>query len=213
MNNLESQPIIDPMKALSDPATMRNLLLTYTEKVITLENKVLEQAPKVKAFDRIASADGLVNLQTAGKILQQKPNKFIQKLREIRWIFKRPGAKDNSAYIDKINAGYLATKSQEYEKPDGTIHISDQVMVTPLIRTVRKKAPAGRITTSLMPDDVKERLMDAAILVGMLYGSCELYLPDDASPEAIEAFELLEHAVSIASQYTVPVEIEVDEPV
>ncbi|MBA3755171.1 MAG: antA/AntB antirepressor family protein [Nitrosomonas sp.] len=93
----------DPMKALSDPTIMRSLLLTYTEKVITLENKVLEQTSKVKAFDRIAGADGLVNLQAAGKILQQRPNKFIQKLREIRWIFKRPGAKDNSAYIDKIN--------------------------------------------------------------------------------------------------------------
>ncbi|MBV6447287.1 phage regulatory protein/antirepressor Ant [Nitrosomonas sp.] len=129
-NQLKAQ-VTDPMKALSDPAIMRGLLLTYSEKVITLENKVLEQAPKVNAFDRIAGADGLINLQTAGKILQQRPNKFVQKLREIRWIFKRPGAKENSAYIDKINAGYLATKSREYEKPDGTIHISDQVMVTP----------------------------------------------------------------------------------
>ncbi|MBV6447288.1 hypothetical protein [Nitrosomonas sp.] len=85
--------------------------------------------------------------------------------------------------------------------------------VTELRRTVRKKMPAGRITTSLMPDDVKERLMEAAILVGMMYGNCGLELSEDASPEVIEAFELLDHAVSVASQYTVPIEIEVDEPV
>jgi len=85
--------------------------------------------------------------------------------------------------------------------------------VTPLIRTVRKKMPAGRITTSLMPGNVKERLIDAAILIGMLYGNCQLELSEDASPEVIEAFELLDHAVSVAFQYTVPIEIEVDEPI
>lgn len=88
-------------------------------------------APKAKALDRIAGAEGMLNLQTTGKVLQQPPNKFIQKLRELHWIFKRPGAKYNSAHVDKINAGYLATKAHEYEKPDGTIHINDQVMVTP----------------------------------------------------------------------------------
>lgn len=131
MTALETKSTIDPMKALSDPAIMRGLLLTYTEKVITLENKVHEQEPKVQAFNRIASAEGMLNLQTAGKVLQQPPNKFIQKLRELRWIFKRPGAKYNSAHVDKINAGYLATKAREYVKEDGTTHVADQVMVTP----------------------------------------------------------------------------------
>lgn len=126
-----AKPAIDPMQALSDPAVMRGLLLTYTEKVISLESRVAEQEPKVKAFNRIAEGEGMLNLQTTGKVLQQPPNKFIQKLRELRWIFKRPGAKYNSAHVDKINAGYLATKAHEYEKPDGTIHVNDQVMVTP----------------------------------------------------------------------------------
>lgn len=85
--------------------------------------------------------------------------------------------------------------------------------VTELRRTVRKKVPVGQITISLMPDEVKERLMNAALLVGMMYGGCELELSEDASPEAIKAIEFLDSAVSAASQYTIPGEIEVDEPV
>lgn len=73
--------------------------------------------------------------------------------------------------------------------------------------------PVGRITISLMPDDVKERLMEAAILVGMMYGNCGLERSDNASPETLEAIDLLNHAVTAASRYTVPTEIEVDEPI
>ena len=38
----------DPMKALNDPAAMRALLLTYSEKVLELQ-------PKADGFDRIAN--------------------------------------------------------------------------------------------------------------------------------------------------------------
>lgn len=94
--------------------------------------KLLEVAqPKVEAFNRLAGGEGAFNLQTIGKMLQQPPNKFIQKLREFRWIFKRPGSKHNQAHVDKINAGYLTIKPYEYEKADGTVHINEQVMVTP----------------------------------------------------------------------------------
>jgi len=126
-----SAPAFDPMQALSDPAVMRGLLLGYTEKVIALEERVSVLAPKAKAFEVFEVADGMVNLQTAGKMLGQPPNKFIQKLREWGWIYRRAGAKSNSAHVAKINAGYLAIKPHHYEKPDGTMHVSDQVMVTP----------------------------------------------------------------------------------
>uniref|UniRef100_A0A1A9Z2J2 AntA domain-containing protein n=1 Tax=Glossina pallidipes TaxID=7398 RepID=A0A1A9Z2J2_GLOPL len=35
----------DPIQMLNDPAAMRSILLTYTEKVIALESKVEEMAP------------------------------------------------------------------------------------------------------------------------------------------------------------------------
>ncbi len=131
MTALESRPI-DPMQALSDPATMRGLLLTYTEKVLTLENKVEELAPKAEALDRITLADGEVCLQTAGKLLQQQPNKFIAWLRSLgTWIFKRPGSTRNSAYSDKINAGYLNVRTVITLMPDGSERVNEQVVVTP----------------------------------------------------------------------------------
>ncbi len=123
---------IDPMQVLADPAAMRGLLLSYTEKVLTLENKVEELAPKAKALDRMAIADGEVCLQTAGKLLQQPPNKFIAWLRSLNtWIFKRQGSSRNSAYTDKINAGYLNVRTVTTLMPDGSERVTEQVVVTP----------------------------------------------------------------------------------
>jgi phage regulator Rha-like protein len=67
---LEAKPAIDPMQVLSDPAAMRDLLLTYTEKVLTLENKVGELKPKAEALDRIATSDGGMCITNAAKDLQ-----------------------------------------------------------------------------------------------------------------------------------------------
>ena len=87
--------------------------------------------PKVAALDLIATADGMLNLQAAGKALQQKPNKFIQWMRENDWIYKRAGSTSNCARAEKFNAGYLTTKAHTVIKPDGTERLCEQVMVTP----------------------------------------------------------------------------------
>jgi len=42
----------DPLKALNDPSVMRKLLLTYSEKVLVLEETVSQQKPKVDVFDQ-----------------------------------------------------------------------------------------------------------------------------------------------------------------
>lgn len=132
MTALEQKTTIDPMKVLSDPAAMRGLLLTYTEKVLTLESKVEELTPKAEALDRMSLADGEVCLQTAGKLLQQPPNKFIAWLRSLNtWIFKRQGSSRNSAYTDKINAGYLNVRTVTTIMPDGSERVTEQVVVTP----------------------------------------------------------------------------------
>jgi len=65
---LEAKPAIDPMQVLSDPAAMRGLLLTYTEKVLALESKVESLAPKAEALERIADADGLMKRHCKGVV-------------------------------------------------------------------------------------------------------------------------------------------------
>jgi phage regulator Rha-like protein len=60
-----------PQGSLSDPAALRGLLLGYTERVIELEAKVEEQAPKVEAFDRFMDTDGSLTFQQASKALSR----------------------------------------------------------------------------------------------------------------------------------------------
>jgi anti-repressor protein len=128
--DLMQKSTIDPMQMLSDPATMRGLLLTYTDKVLALEHKVEVLEPKAEALDRIADAEGAMNPTIAAKALQVKPKKLFDYLREKRWIYRRPGGKGNVAYQDKIQSGYLTHKITTVQRDDGTEKVVEQVLVT-----------------------------------------------------------------------------------
>lgn len=121
---------LDPMQVLSDPAAMRGLLLTYTEKVLALQSQVGELAPKAEALDRLASADGSMNPTVAAKALQVPPRKLFAWMREKHWIYRRPGGSGNVAYQDKIQAGYLTHKVTTVQRGDGSEKIVEQVLVT-----------------------------------------------------------------------------------
>lgn len=133
----------DPMAVLNDPAAMRGLLLTYTEKVIALEAKVQEQAPAVAALDRIANAEGNVNLTLAAKALQMPPHKFMKWCDANGWTYKR--GNQRMAYQDKINAGYLDMKTDTVQRNDGSDKVVYQVFVTPkgLTRLAKLLSGAG----------------------------------------------------------------------
>ena len=120
----------NPIAALSRIDLLK-LALDSEEQRIKLEAKLDVMAPKVAALDRIETADGMLNLQAAGKTLQQQPNKFVQWLRENGWIYKRPGSAQNCARAEKFNAGYLTTKAHTVIQPDGTERVREQVIVTP----------------------------------------------------------------------------------
>ncbi|ANH74506.1 BRO family, N-terminal domain protein [Ralstonia insidiosa] len=62
---------------LSDPASLRTLLLGYTEKVLELEATVAEQAPKVEVHDRTGTpAHGDIGCCTGGAAPAEMPIKF-----------------------------------------------------------------------------------------------------------------------------------------
>ncbi|WP_200960935.1 phage antirepressor KilAC domain-containing protein [Noviherbaspirillum sp. Root189] len=92
---------------------------------------VAEQAPKVEALDRIATAEGALNLTAAAKTLQLGPIKFCESLRKMGWIYYRPGGKRNLGYQDKVQAGWLIHKVRRVVLPDGSEKIVEQVLVTP----------------------------------------------------------------------------------
>ena len=119
----------DPMTALNDPAAMRGLLLTYTEKVLALEEVVAEQ--KVDALDRISSADGLTNITNTAKTLQMHPKDLFSLMSNNRWIYKRAGGRNWIGYQDKIQQGLLSHKTTTVSKSDGSEKTVEQVLVTP----------------------------------------------------------------------------------
>ncbi|MCG2572402.1 phage antirepressor KilAC domain-containing protein [Acinetobacter sp. ME22] len=122
---------IDPMQLLSDPNLLRSALLTYSEKVIELEQKVECMQPTVAAYDRIATADGSLCLTDAAKALQMRPKDFIGLLNQKQWIYKRTGASHYLGYQEKVQSGYLEHKVTEVTRSDGSTKMTEQVRVTP----------------------------------------------------------------------------------
>ncbi|MBA5202184.1 phage antirepressor KilAC domain-containing protein [Pectobacterium aroidearum] len=118
------------MKALNDPAFLRGTLLTYTEKVIALENRVEEMKPDVEALGRIAKADGSMCITDAAKHLQVQPKSLFKNLSESHWIYRRAGGKAWLGYQDKIQSGYLEHKVTTVSRSDGSEKIVEQVLVT-----------------------------------------------------------------------------------
>ena len=96
-----------------------------------LENKVAEQTPKAEGFDRIANADGLLNLTNTAKSLNVRPKDLFDFLQAKKWIYRRVGGRSYSAYQDKIQCGYLTHKVYAMTLDDGTERIREQVVVTP----------------------------------------------------------------------------------
>lgn len=121
----------DPMAALNDPATMRGLLLSYSEKVLALESKVQEQAPKVAALDRIATAVGSLCVTAAAKAIQMQPKRLFEWLKANGWIYRRPGGSGWLGYQTKVQSGLLEHKVTTVERSDGSEKMVEQVLITP----------------------------------------------------------------------------------
>jgi phage regulator Rha-like protein len=121
----------DPMKALSDPATMRSLLLTYTEKVINLEHKVEILEPKAEALDRIAThSEGSFCIRDAAKILQVQEKKLKQLLHEKGWTYRRLFDQNLRAYAPILKNGLMEHKTTTGDRGDGSEWIDIQARVT-----------------------------------------------------------------------------------
>lgn len=121
---------LDPMVALRDPATMRSLLLGYSEKVLELEDQLKVTQPKAEALDRIATADGSLCITDAAKHLQMRPKDLFAFLQQDKWIYRRQGT-SWLGYQDKLQQGLLEHKITEVERTDGSNKITSQVRVTP----------------------------------------------------------------------------------
>lgn len=116
---------VDPMQVLADPAAMRGLLLTYTEKVIELEGRVAEQAPKVAFHDQVVVAPDAITMAEAAKILGTGRTRLMAELRRRHWLTRQ-----NEPYQSAIEDGLLDLKlSKLWDHPEQGLKRS----VTPLV--------------------------------------------------------------------------------
>lgn len=121
----------DPATILENPAAMRGLLLTYTEKVIALEATVEDMREDVAAHERLTKADGSLNGTETAKNLGIRPKDLFDWLAHNGWIYRRAGSATWLSYQDKCNRGLLEHKSTTVTRADGTEKITEQVRITP----------------------------------------------------------------------------------
>lgn len=125
------QPAVDPMAILNDPSAMRGLLLTYSEKVLTLEHKVDELQPKAQALERLSGADGCFSIRDAAKAVKMAERKFIEWLQvSMRWLYR-----DQKG---RLRGRSEVTPKYVYHRvtPIPTEEDSDRVAMQPLITAI-----------------------------------------------------------------------------
>lgn len=116
---------------LNDPASLRGLLLTYSEKAEVLERRVQELLPSQEALQRISEADGSLCVTDAAKALQMRPKDLFDWLCQNGWIYRRPGSGHDLGYQSKTASGLLEHKVTTVLRADGSEKVTEQVRVTP----------------------------------------------------------------------------------
>nr|WP_278376693.1 phage antirepressor KilAC domain-containing protein [Brucella anthropi] len=132
-----------PTPEFSVPQTFAEALRLAAEQTEKVERQALviaELQEDAEALDQIANAHGSLTRTDAAKHLGVAPQLLCKWLNTHGWTYRRAGAKDDTAYQSKINAGYLEHKVKTGIKPDGTEWIGTQVRVTPKGLTVLAKA-------------------------------------------------------------------------
>lgn len=128
---VETKPTTANTIDLNDPVALRKALLSYTDKVIEQDAKIIQMQQSVDALDKIANMDGLMLMSDVAKLLQMKPHDFIQDLSLKKWIFRRSLNGAWSASEQMLLFGLLQHKVHMIEKPNGSTVMSHQVLFTP----------------------------------------------------------------------------------
>jgi anti-repressor protein len=128
---IECEKVAKQPPQLNDPNWLRSTLLTYSERVIELEEQVTELLPSQQALEKISMADGSLCITDAAKSLQMRPKDLFSFLQENGWIYKRAGCAHYLGYQSKTTQGLLEHKVTTVLRSDGSEKISEQVRVLP----------------------------------------------------------------------------------
>jgi len=132
----------------TDPHSMRQYLLSYSEKIIELQTEKAElvaandsMTADVAAFKSIADADGLILQSDAAKALGVGPRWLGVWLRENGWFFYRGSKAIHVCDQSAINAGLVDSKMRPRLDEDGEEVWEPQAMITCKGLTVLSKKP------------------------------------------------------------------------
>lgn len=131
---LEAKPHLPD---LSDPVVLVQLLTEHAGKRIEAEKraqvaeaKAEGMAEDVAAYDRIARADGSLNITEAAKTLGMRPKDLFDWLARNGWIYKRAHGQNWLGYHTKCNQGLLRHTTTTVLRADGSEKITEQVRIT-----------------------------------------------------------------------------------
>lgn len=97
-------------KQIETPEQLMARALISAQSVIDEKNLLLEQAkPAIELHESIVNDESTLSMRDAGKQLQVKPNKFIEWLRDAKYLNA-----GNIAYQSKIDAGYMLLSTTEH---------------------------------------------------------------------------------------------------
>lgn len=104
------------------------MLLAAEEEKLSLEQENKELLPKAASYDKYIDSNGLINLQSIGKILGYNPNLYLKALRDKGILYKRSNVnlpyqkyEDREYFVVKIkNSPYSnASFKQTFATPEG----------------------------------------------------------------------------------------------
>lgn len=125
-----ARQLTQPAVPQSLPEALR-LAADLAEQKSKAEAALAIAAPKAEALDRLETgSDGSFCLTDAAKALQVPPRKFVARLQQMGWIYRRPMGSGWLAYQDRLTMGVMEHKVTTGDKSDGTEWASTQVRVT-----------------------------------------------------------------------------------
>lgn len=120
-----------PALDVRDPRQLAQVAIQLIEVVREKDQVIAELGPKAEALDRIATADGSLNITEAAKALQVRPKDLFSYLSAHSWIYRRPGAEHWLGYQNRVQSGDLEHKVTTVLRADGREKVTEQVRMTP----------------------------------------------------------------------------------
>lgn len=122
----------DALAALSDPATLRQLLGDYAERVQALEADVDAARPKVEVYDRIVATGDTVGFREAAKLIRAATGaneREVCSLLIARGWIQRLGRRLAPAHYGEKQK-YVTTRDREWVDRDGEARVKPELRVT-----------------------------------------------------------------------------------